>query len=68
MGPNDFVIERFHPDFAATGLTQKSRIDVQKLALPANKFRKQLGRIEGGLREDFEVWLESGVLWEPPIE
>ena len=59
---SDFLFKNTHADFGATGLSTTSYAEARMLILAPERFRKQIGVIEGSLRDDFEYWLDSAVL------
>ena len=62
MREEDFLIEDSHPDFGATNLAKSSFVEAQMVAVKPERFRRELGALEGALRAAFIAWLESGVL------
>lgn len=65
MTDDNFLVERTHPDFAATQLADTSFVDTEKMFLAPKRFRKKLGHLSRALKSDFEAWMNSGVLKDP---
>jgi hypothetical protein len=53
-----FVIDKGHPDFGATGLTETSYVFGSPVIEARNdKIIRKLGTLDGGLKRDFIEWI-----------